>query len=142
MATNQGGGLAVTNLVLTFTNLGTMPAYQLTNVSITVRPTVWGILTNSAVCASPTPDPRKLNNSASIKTVVDTLQIGVLRVGDSLVMSWTEAAAGYELETATNVVQTVWAPVTNNIATVNGRNYVVLEIGDGSQFFRLKPPTP
>ncbi|RPJ20799.1 MAG: DUF11 domain-containing protein, partial [Planctomycetaceae bacterium] len=128
---------------LTFTNLGTVGNGQDTTVSIVVRPTEPALLTNSVACASPILDPRKLNNSGSVKTVVDTLQIGVLRLGGNLQMSWPEAGGDYSLEYATNLIApVVWTPVTNSVNSVNGYKVVTVPIGNGNQFFRLRPQTP
>ena len=80
-----------------FTNLGNLGSGGQLFASIVVRPTIGATLTDSANCASSIPDPRKLNNSASVKTVVEAVLMGLTQSGNSLVISWTPDASGYSL---------------------------------------------
>jgi uncharacterized repeat protein (TIGR01451 family) len=52
-------------------NLGSLPAGSATNLVIVVTPTAEGLITNSLLVASPTPDPNSSNNAATVVTTVD-----------------------------------------------------------------------
>jgi len=123
---------------LTFTNLGVVGNGGQILATIVVRPNVPGTLNNTASCVSPTTDPRKLNNSAAIKTVVNTLQLTVIRSGSNLTITWP--VSDFTLETTTNLAPlTVWIPITEGIDMIGGQMSYTVPIGSGNQFFRLSP---
>lgn len=65
--------------------------------------------------------------------------LGILPLsGTSVQLSWPTTAAGYSLESATNIPPTLWSPVTNSVA-INGDLFAVqLEAIGSRQFFRLR----
>lgn len=125
---------------LTFTNLGALDGGQQMTLTIVVRPTVGSTLTNTVICSSPILDPRKVNNSATIKTEVNLLQVSFVQVGNNLFLGWPEAAQGYTVQSATNLSSPIWEPVTNNVVITGGQHVIALPIGPGNQFFRLVGP--
>ncbi len=130
----------VAGQVVTFTNLGSLGSGAQTNVTITVQPTTAGIILDSASCYSPViVDPLKANNSASVKTIVESLPLTVSTLGGSLVISWPANAGNYVLESTTDLrPPAVWTPVTDAVpALAGGQMTVVVPIGPGNRFFRL-----
>jgi uncharacterized delta-60 repeat protein/uncharacterized repeat protein (TIGR01451 family) len=126
------------NLV-TFTNLGTLPAGAATNVSIVVQPRSAGTITNNAQCASSVTDPAKANNLASVKTVVE--QMTIARSGTNVIILWPSDVGSYSLYGATNLKAPVaWTLVTNTTISVAGMNQVTVPIGPGARYFRLRTP--
>jgi uncharacterized repeat protein (TIGR01451 family) len=125
--------------VVTFTNLGNLGSGAQTSVTIIAQPTAAGTIIDTASCRSAVIDPFKANNSASVKTIVQSLSLTVIRADQSLVMSWPVGAGNYILETTTDLMPpAVWTPVTNPPpAVVGGQNTVTIPIGNGSEFFRL-----
>jgi hypothetical protein len=111
-----------------------------TNVTITVQPASAGTLTDTASCRSDVIDPFKANNSASVKTVVQQLPLSVSQEGQNLVISWPANLGNYILESTTDLEPpVVWLPVTDAIpALVGGQFTVVVPIGPGDRFFRLR----
>jgi len=126
--------------LLVFTNLGSLAVGGQTVATIVVRPSAAGTITNSVRVASLVTDPFKGNNIASVKTVVQALQLGAARSGHNLVITWPSSATGYVLDTTTNLnPPAVWTQVTSPAPTVvNGQNTVTISIGNGRQFFRLR----
>jgi uncharacterized repeat protein (TIGR01451 family)/uncharacterized delta-60 repeat protein len=134
----------VAGRVVTFTNLGNLGSGAQTNLSISVQPAVAGTFTNTATCSSPTvTDPRKSDNSASVKTIVQLVPLAVVRVGASLAISWPTNGGTYFLESTTNLSPpTVWTPVTDAVLSlVGGQTTVIVPIGSGNRFFRLRGAT-
>ena len=128
--------------VLTFTNLGSLAVGGQTVASIVVRTTVGGTITNTAVTASLVTDPFKANNSATVKTVVDLLQLGVVRSGGNLVITWPTNTPGYVLESAASLnPPVVWTTVTSPTPVISNGQYVLtIGIGTGSKYYRLHGP--
>ncbi len=59
--------------------------------------------------------------------------------GNNFVLSWPLSAAGYVLQTSTNLTDTnSWTAVPNVPAIVNLQNTVTNPISGGAQFYRLK----
>lgn len=56
--------------------------------------------------------------------------------GNNCVLSWPLSAAGYTLETSTNLIS--WTAVTDVQAIVNLQNAVTNSASDGARFYRLK----
>jgi len=126
--------------IVTFTNLGDLGSGALTSVIIVAQPTAAGTIIDSASCRSGVIDPLKANNSASVKTIVQSLSLTVLRVGANFTMAWPAGGGNYILETTADLMPpAVWTPVTNPPpAVVGGQNTVTIPIGSGSEFFRLR----
>ena len=124
---------------MTFFNLGSIGSNQQATAWIVVKPTVAGLLTDSATCSSGVTDPHKANNNASVKTVVEAFQVSMARDGSSLTLSWPADAPNAYVEAATNLrPPVVWTPVTNPPpSVVDGQKTITLPIGSGAQFFRL-----
>jgi len=125
--------------VVTFTNLGILASGAQINLTVIVHPTTTGTITDTASCRSSVIDPLKANNSASVKTIVQSLSLSVSRVGASLTMTWPTDEGNYLLESTTDLMPpAVWTPVTNPPpAVVDGQNAVTIPIGSGGEFFRL-----
>lgn len=133
----------VSGRVVTFSNLGDLASGARLTVGLQVVATVAGTLTNSATVGSSLVDPLKGNNLASVKTVVEAVLLSFARSGSSLSISWTTDAAGYNLVEATNLTPpTVWNFVTNQPSIQNGVKTVVVPIGPGTKFFRLRGVAP
>ncbi len=130
--------------VVTFTNLGSLASGAQTSVTIIAQPTMVGIITDTASCRSGVIDPLKANNSASVKTVVQSVSLAVSRVGMNFTMVWPTDMGNYILESTTDLMPpAVWTPVTNPPPTVvGGQNTVTIPIGSGSEYFRLHGTTP
>ena len=129
---------------VTFANLGNLPSGAQTSVTITVRPTAAGTLTNMATCSSAVTDPHKADNTAAIKTVIDAFQMTVSRSGGSLTFGWSADAPNAYLESTANLYPpAIWTPVTNPPpAIVGGQKTITVPIGNGTEFFRLHGITP
>src|SRR5439155_25890843 len=93
-------GYSLVGSTLVFTNLGDLGSAAQLTATIVVQPTVAGTLTNTASVGSITTDPLKLNNSATIKTVVEGLTLSAARSGSNITLSWPAAASSYVLESA------------------------------------------
>jgi uncharacterized repeat protein (TIGR01451 family) len=122
-----------------WTNLGNLGSGLRTTASIVVVPNIGGTLTNIASCASSIPDPFKLNNVASIKTVVEPVQAGIAIVGNSLVITWSADAAGYYVESAPSLQPPVtWTQITSPPpVNIGGVMTLTLPLGPGTEYFRL-----
>jgi uncharacterized delta-60 repeat protein/uncharacterized repeat protein (TIGR01451 family) len=129
--------------VLTFTNLGNIVSGGQLSATIVIKPGFGGTITNIATAASSVSDPFKLNNSASVKIVVDTIQLGIFPIGGNIVITWpTNYTSGYLLEGATNLnAPIIWS--TNGIPSSvisNGQYRITIGIGTGNKYFRLRGP--
>jgi uncharacterized delta-60 repeat protein/uncharacterized repeat protein (TIGR01451 family) len=134
----------VVGQVVTFTNLGDLASGAQTSVTITVQPAAAGIILDTASCYSGVVDPLKANNTASVKTIVQSVSLTVSRVGSNFTMAWPTDEGNFILESTTNLMPpAVWTPVTNPVpAVVGGQNTVTIPIGSGSEYFRLHGTTP
>jgi len=134
----------VVGRVVTFANLGVVPNLAQTNVTIYVRPQSPGQITNSASIGSATVDPFKANNSASVKTVVEALQLTVSRSGNNFIISWPADATGFVLESTPNLRPPIaWTVVTNPPAVQSGGQMTVtVGTTNVSRFFRLHGTGP
>jgi hypothetical protein len=130
----------VVGQVVTFTNLGNLVSGAQTNLAITVQPTTAGTLTDTASCHSDLLDPFKANNSASVKTIVQLLPLTVSQEGQNLVISWPANLGYYILESTRDLEPpAVWLPAMDAVpALVGGQITVVVPIGPGNRFFRLR----
>jgi uncharacterized repeat protein (TIGR01451 family) len=136
-------------LMVTFTNLGNLATGAQTNLTITVMPQAPGTITDYASCYSSIVDPLKANNSASVKTIVQSgyvppLTLSISLAGTNVVIAWPVNSGNFILEGAANLNAPVsWSPVGNaQPEVVGGQNMVTLPIGGSGQFFRLHGTTP
>ncbi len=60
--------------------------------------------------------------------------------GTNLLVSWLSPPGGFGLQQNSDLTTTNWTIVTNVPAVVSGQNQVVLPMGFGNQFYRLKYP--
>jgi uncharacterized delta-60 repeat protein/uncharacterized repeat protein (TIGR01451 family) len=141
ISATPSGGYTLAGNVLTFTNLGNIPSGSQVVATIVIRPTAYGTITNTALATSQITDPLKVNNSATVKIIVQPLVLGTLKTGANLVLSWTTNFGG-NLESTTNLNQpAVWTPVTSPSPVIIGGQYVITNsIGSGSKYFRLHGP--
>jgi uncharacterized delta-60 repeat protein/uncharacterized repeat protein (TIGR01451 family) len=131
-------GYTISGRVVTFANLGNIGSGGQSSVTIVAKPSAAGEITNSAVTASTLTDPLKGNNLASVKVVVQAMQLGVSRSGNTLTLTWPNTFGTFNLETATNLVPPItWVTATNVPLTIGGQNSVTISIGSGGKFFRL-----
>ncbi len=137
-------GYFVSGNNLIFTNLGNVGSGGLLLATAVVKPAVGGTLTDSANCSSGIPDPRKLNNNASVKIVVEPVVVSFTHSGNSLVFSWTADAVGYYLESSSSFSPpVVWTPVTSPPPVLsNGVMTVTIPVGTGTEYFRLHGQSP
>ena len=126
--------------VVTFTNLGNLGSGAQLTVTLIAQPTLPGTLTDVASCRSGVTDPLKANNAASVKTIIETVPLTVSHSGRTLVISWPANLGNYLLESTTNLKPpSVWTPVTDALPSLaNGQMTVVVPIGSGNRFFRLR----
>jgi hypothetical protein len=132
-------GYAVNGSQVTFANLGNLGSGSQLAATIIVAPAVGGTLTNIVTTASGIPDPLKINNTASIKTVVIPIVITLSQSGANLVISWPSDAVGYYLETTTSLQPPiVWTRVTTpQPVDIGGQQTVTLPLGSGTHFYRV-----
>lgn len=144
VSASPSSNYTVVGRVVTFLNLGPVGSNQQVTARIVVKPTLAGLLTDSAICSSAVTDPQKANNNASVKTVVEAFQVSLARDGSSLTLAWPASAANAVLETATSLSPpVVWTAVTNPAPSVVGElKTITLPIGSGDAFFRLHGLTP
>jgi len=76
-------------------------------------------------------------------TVVDASlpppQLDLFQVAPDLIeLSWPAGAAGYALESATNLPATFWSPVTNNVVTNGSLATVQVDTAGSLRLFRLR----
>ena len=139
----------VAGQLVTFTNLGNLASGAHTSVTIVAQPSAAGTITDSASCFSTVVDPLKANNSASVKTIVQSglvppLTLTISLAGSEVIIAWPVNPGNFILESAANIHAPVsWSPVSNaQPAVVGGQNTVTVPIGGSGQFFRLHGTTP
>jgi len=65
--------------------------------------------------------------------------LNLKRVGQTLVLSWSASATGFVLEASDTVSpNALWKAVSTSALLVGDQNIVTVEIGDNTQFFRLR----
>lgn len=132
LATSQGAGDSAGDIV--WVALGDLSAGAQATVTVVARPWTAGTITDVATAVSSVLDPLKGNNTASVKTIVET-QIGVRRTAGGLEISHP-AVPGTILESTPSLVPPIlWSPVQTNPPSP-----VTLPVTNGTQFFRLRPP--
>jgi hypothetical protein len=68
-------------------------------------------------------------------------RLKMTRSGQTLVFSWPAAATGYQLESTANLESgVVWESVATPPVVIGDEQVVTVDIGPGSQFFRLRKP--
>jgi uncharacterized repeat protein (TIGR01451 family)/uncharacterized delta-60 repeat protein len=138
-------GYAVNGNVVTFPNLGDIGSASSSVATIVVQPTISGTITNNGSVGSTTTDPFKVNNFASVKTIVEAVQLSAARVGQNIVISWSaSAASGYTLESTSDLrPPSTWTPVTNPPPQqVGDQMSVTLGLTNVGSFFRLHGTSP
>ncbi|MDB6125895.1 MAG: hypothetical protein JWQ71_4888 [Pedosphaera sp.] len=125
-------------------NLGNLGSGALATVSVVAKTTAAGTITNTVSVGSGVNDPLKANNRASVKTVVDAVQLGFTHTGSTMKFSWPTSAGSYVLETTPNLIAPVtWTVVTNPPAQISGgQNTVTINASTGTGFFRLRASAP
>jgi len=56
----------------------------------------------------------------------------------NLVLKWSPGFGNAIIETTTNLIHSVWIPVTNQVISTNGINTMILRISEPAQYFRLR----
>jgi uncharacterized repeat protein (TIGR01451 family)/uncharacterized delta-60 repeat protein len=132
------GGVYANNKV-TFANLGNLGSGAKATVTITVKPNAAGTLTNTATASSSVTDPFKADNTASVKTVVNTFYMSVQQGPGTLTFGWPSDAPGAYLESTTNMQPpAIWTPVTTPPPSlIGGQKVITVPIGNGAKYFRL-----
>jgi uncharacterized repeat protein (TIGR01451 family) len=132
-ATPSGGILLV--------NLGSL-ALGATHLSqVVVQRTAVGSLTNLFQVFANETDPVPANNSATVVSTVTNApapQIGIVRTGTNVIMTWSTNLPGFTMEFTTNLAPTAnW--VTNPTAPVvlNGQYALTNSTSGKQKFFRL-----
>jgi uncharacterized repeat protein (TIGR01451 family) len=128
--------------VLIFTNLAPLGSGAQFAATITVQPATPGNITNSASIGSALLDPFKANNSASVKTVVESVALSVARSGNNVLISWPASASSYVLESSIDLSAPSWSTVTTPPSFVGDQKVVTLGITNSSRHFRLRAPAP
>jgi uncharacterized delta-60 repeat protein/uncharacterized repeat protein (TIGR01451 family) len=137
-------GYALVGNTVVFTNIGDIGSGDQITATVVVQPTVIGTLTNSASVSSSTTDPLKLNNSASVKTVVQSLTLSATRAGANIIISWPAAASDFVLESANDLHAPVtWSAVTTPPPQqVGDQMTVTITPTNAGSFFRLHGTAP
>jgi len=132
-------GYTLVNRTLTFTNVGTLDSGGYVTATVVVKPVLAGTLNGTATTASTVVDPLKGNNTASVKTIVDSVVLSISRSGNNLVLSWSTSSSNLILESSPSLFPATWTAVTNPHPTdVGGVETITLPIGSDTQFFRLR----
>ncbi|HUZ07441.1 MAG TPA: Calx-beta domain-containing protein, partial [Candidatus Paceibacterota bacterium] len=126
--------------------LGGLASGASATVTITVKPTVAGLIYNDASVSGNQPDPNPYNNTAQTAVTVSGSSAPVLTIGrltgNQFQISWP-TSSNLELQTATNLEPPIaWQPVTNGIVDNGGvSSMVVTNVpGGGNHFYRLATP--
>jgi uncharacterized repeat protein (TIGR01451 family)/uncharacterized delta-60 repeat protein len=137
-------GYSLNGNVVTFPNLGDLGGGSTATATIVVQPTISGIITNNASAGSTTTDPLKVNNSASVKTVVQAITLTAARAGQNIIISWPASASGYVLESAADLHSPItWTQVTSPPPQLVGDQMTItITPTNGGSFFRLHGSAP
>lgn len=69
------------------------------------------------------------------------LKLNISRTGNNVTLTWPEGAAGYGLQTTTQLsAATVWTDVATVPSVVSGEKVITLALASERQFFRLRRP--
>ena len=140
VSTSAGGSYTTNSNTITF-NLGGLGSGTVVKPTITVRPTSFGIVTNTVSITSGVPDPFKGNNRASVKTIVQAVEIASGSSAGSVVFTWPASVSGYVIEfTPTLLAPVVWTTVTNPLPVIVNGQYKFTPNLPG--YYRLRAPLP
>jgi hypothetical protein len=67
-------------------------------------------------------------------------RLTIIRSGASVILTWPINAAGFTLQSTTNLFPTAWSPVAQPAVTNAGQISVTVPTTVGRKFFRLKSP--
>jgi uncharacterized repeat protein (TIGR03803 family) len=68
-------------------------------------------------------------------------QLAIIRSGAGVILTWPTNAAGFVLQSASNLVSPAdWTAVSPGPVVLNGRNTVTNSLASGTRFFRLFHP--
>jgi hypothetical protein len=81
----------------------------------------------------------KNNFGARILAIQGAPKLTITKAGTNVVLSWPPTD-GYTLETNTDLRTTNWTVVNQTSVIIGGNSQVILPIGSGGQFFRLRAP--
>jgi hypothetical protein len=70
----------------------------------------------------------------------DSPGLAILVAGTNAILSWSDSAAGFELQACTNLARGGWSTVAAGLASTNGYGCLSLTPGGGRFFYRLKGP--
>jgi uncharacterized repeat protein (TIGR01451 family) len=144
ISASPANSYTIAGQLVTFTNLGNLASGAQTNLTIVVQPVVAGTITDSASSYSGIVDPLKANNSASVKTIVQsgivpTVTLSISLAGSDVIIAWPVNPGNFILESAPNLnAPVVWSAATiPPPVVVGGQNMVTVPISGSGQFFRL-----
>ncbi len=84
------------------------------------------------------------NNDLFIARITDPVPVSVglkiERTASGLVLSWPASFSGFVLETADAISSPTWTAVTPSSVLNNDQNFVPVEVGGSSKYFRLRNP--
>ncbi len=127
-------------------NPGNLAVGNEIKATITLTPTLAGIVYNDASVTGNQSDPNPYNNSLQTSVTVSGVAAPALIIarlpGNQYKMSWP-ASANLELQTTTNLAPPIlWQPLTNGIITGGGVNSLTVTDlpGGGNHFYRLAAP--
>jgi hypothetical protein len=75
--------------------------------------------------------------SLSLAPAITPPHLTIIPSGAGVVLGWPTNAAGFTLQSATDLIWPVWSPVSPGPVVVNGRNILTNPISGTQQFFRL-----
>jgi len=79
--------------------------------------------------------------TSDVATLTVTLPVAITRQGDNVRISWPLNNAGFVLEQSPTLPGTTWTVVAPASYQTDATSvYVVLPVGSGNAFFRLKRP--
>jgi hypothetical protein len=107
-----------------------------------VEPKSAGLVNDVTTVGSSVFDPLKGNNTVTVKTQVNLVQLSAVQSGGNLVFSWPVGASGYTLQSSLTINPAAWGPVGLPVNVVNGQYTVSVPLGSGPEFFRLVGPAP
>jgi uncharacterized repeat protein (TIGR03803 family) len=64
-------------------------------------------------------------------------QLAIVSAGTNVILTWTNTASAHTLQSATNLVSSVWTTNSPTLVVVNGQLMVTNPISGSQQFFRL-----
>jgi uncharacterized repeat protein (TIGR01451 family) len=142
ISASPANSYTVVGQLVTFTNLGNLASGAQTSLTIVVQPVVAGTITDSASCYSGIVDPLKANNSAAVKTIVQSGLVPTLSIslaGSDVIIAWPVNPGNFILYSAPNLKPPVsWSAVTNSQVGDGVQNTVTVPISGSGQFFRLQ----